>query len=366
MFTNSNPLNWHSTLKRLKKDGDLGQTGRNLGFIGGGTSILDYSYTRLVSKKRPSHIVTLALSNDADAIKPHTTQSQSKLMRDVRKSGATEGSGDAVAHTAPEVAGSSEMPGEHIVPSPASHARYSPPSGHAEVDGERISPQKSHGTAAYVGSEAREATRQIFTSPTLAAPRRQFSANKAPPAIVAPLSPGQEAIAEAAENPDETSLSGLSVRKNLLKIMRALGITASKEQTTRELHTALAKKFGVPIQGWTDKGRPQSTNTAYYTALKASKTAASPPKQRAQTRARSRPAPLVPQQTRPEPVSSSDEAPVPVATRAPSRRRVRVASPAPQPVQPAQPAQQEYPGYKFHANGYVTLNGKRTKDPRKK
>ena len=62
-FSNSSPLNWHSKLKGLKKEGKLGDTGRDLGFIGGKVNkyIEDFKMPKV---SRPSQVAVRKLAEE--------------------------------------------------------------------------------------------------------------------------------------------------------------------------------------------------------------------------------------------------------------------------------------------------------------
>ena len=78
MFSSTTPLNWHGTLKRLKKDYTPGTLGRELG-IGVQNNILDVA-RGWPTKKKPSAVYAEAVSTQVQAVeKKHKLQRLSKL-----------------------------------------------------------------------------------------------------------------------------------------------------------------------------------------------------------------------------------------------------------------------------------------------
>jgi len=59
MFSNTTPLNWHGTLRRLRKEGDMGQLGRDMGILPGRKSFTA-QLMGLTTKHRPTHVINEA------------------------------------------------------------------------------------------------------------------------------------------------------------------------------------------------------------------------------------------------------------------------------------------------------------------
>jgi hypothetical protein len=87
----STPLNWHSTLRRLKKDpayGGLGALGRQMGVIpGGGKALLHNAVLGVVTKHRPTTVLQNAAKDLEKVVeKPH--KPNKKLKSEIKKASA--------------------------------------------------------------------------------------------------------------------------------------------------------------------------------------------------------------------------------------------------------------------------------------
>ena len=91
-MSNSSPLNWHSTLRRLKRDGNMGDLGRQLG-IPGRNGTLE---AMIATKRRPTHF--LSNINDIEVAvvdKPH--KPNKKAGKAIKTAGASGENSEIVA-----------------------------------------------------------------------------------------------------------------------------------------------------------------------------------------------------------------------------------------------------------------------------
>ena len=141
-------MNWHGTLKRLKKDYTPGTLGQELG-IGVQNNILDVA-RGWPTKKKPSAMYTAAVNTQVQAVdKKHTLQRFSKKL--LSEVGASSDSAKAEA-AAP--AGSPGSPG------------LSSPGSVAAPAARRVTLDPSASTPASVGgASSRSATEEIFQGP---------------------------------------------------------------------------------------------------------------------------------------------------------------------------------------------------------
>jgi len=150
MFSNTTPLNWHGTLKRLKKDYTPGTLGQELG-IGVQNNILDVA-RGWPTKKKPSAVYTDAVNTQVQAVdKKHTLQRFSKkLLSEV-------GASSSVKAEAAAPVGSPGSPG---LTSPGSVA--APAARRVTLDPTAGTPAEGGGAAEAASSKS--ATAQIFSS----------------------------------------------------------------------------------------------------------------------------------------------------------------------------------------------------------
>ena len=93
MFANSSPLNWHSTLRRLKKEGNMGDLGKELGVIPGKKSLENMLNGAV--KSRPSHIIKVA-TNPAKKVVDNVHKPNKRVKKVVQQAGATDGGSEIV------------------------------------------------------------------------------------------------------------------------------------------------------------------------------------------------------------------------------------------------------------------------------
>jgi len=118
MFSNSTPLNWHSTLRRLRKEGDMGQLGRDMGILPGRKTFTS-QLMGMVTKHRPTQVISEAAAPLEKSVnKLHKVNK--RLQKVVKKAGATK-------EDAPVPTDSTEIEGalEAIPPGPK-HAETPP------------------------------------------------------------------------------------------------------------------------------------------------------------------------------------------------------------------------------------------------
>jgi len=87
MFSNTTPLNWHSTLRRLRKEGDMGQLGRDMGVLPG-RKTFSSQLQGMVTKHKPSYMISEAAAPAAKRVnKVHKINK--KLQSEVKKARAS-------------------------------------------------------------------------------------------------------------------------------------------------------------------------------------------------------------------------------------------------------------------------------------
>ena len=59
MLSNTSPLNWQSTLRRLRKDAQMGQLGKDIGILPG-RKTFNAQLNGLTTKHRPTHVISAA------------------------------------------------------------------------------------------------------------------------------------------------------------------------------------------------------------------------------------------------------------------------------------------------------------------
>ena len=94
MLNNNTPLNWHGTLRRLRKEGDMGQLGRDIGILPG-RKTFSAQLMGLTTKHKPTHIISEAAAPESKAVKAH--RANKKVKSTVKSAGAT---GEYEGHTA--------------------------------------------------------------------------------------------------------------------------------------------------------------------------------------------------------------------------------------------------------------------------
>jgi hypothetical protein len=88
MFSNTTPLNWYNTLRRLKKEGDFnGHLGKELGLLPGRKAFT--SQLMGATKHKPTHILTEAATPATKHIKAHKPRKNVKAL--MAQYGASEG-----------------------------------------------------------------------------------------------------------------------------------------------------------------------------------------------------------------------------------------------------------------------------------
>ena len=196
MFSNSSPLNWHSTLRRLKKENGMGALGKELG-------LKNKTLSAFVGDKTTTPVIAKATQNEVKKVLKEHKPSK-KLKKQIASSGSTgeEGGviGEAVGSPAAELgfASPSTPPGmstsdaspretpsveaptpakkpptkkavpstpHHVVTDPAELAMFYTPRGESpvstpakkEIPATPVTPPKT--------SNTKTATSQIFSSP---------------------------------------------------------------------------------------------------------------------------------------------------------------------------------------------------------
>jgi hypothetical protein len=195
MFSNTTPLNWHGTLKRLKKDYTPGTLGQELG-IGVQNNILDEA-RGWPTKKKPSVVYTDAVNTQVQAVdKKHTLQRFSKkLLSEV-------GASSSAKAEAAAPAGSPSSPG---LTSPGSVA--APAARRVTLDPTAGTPAEGGGAAEAASSKS--ATAQIFSSePKSVSPKKLRGGGRALAAAGKVVLAPQCAVALSALRPGGGGLSG--------------------------------------------------------------------------------------------------------------------------------------------------------------
>ena len=119
MFSNSTPLNWHSTLKRLRKEGDMGQLGRDMGILPGRRTFTS-QLMGMTTKHRPTQVISEAAAPLEKSVnKLHKVNK--KLQKVVKKAGASKEDAPVPTDSTAEVEGALEA-----IPSGPKHAETPP------------------------------------------------------------------------------------------------------------------------------------------------------------------------------------------------------------------------------------------------
>jgi len=150
MFSNTTPLNWYNTLRRLKKEGDFnGYLGKELGLLPGRKAFAS-QLQGLTTKHRPTHVISEAAAPLAKKVnKVHKVNR--KLQEDVKKAGVL----------------SSEMPSNPVDSTPAAESPSEVPQAPSEVSHPQVQTQQAPQTPKVSDTQQQQQIEDILKSTTL-------------------------------------------------------------------------------------------------------------------------------------------------------------------------------------------------------